>query len=311
MVGTVTVGRDGTIELKEKDGIEFAPATVKIRGGEMVPFLFTVKNLDLKGPADGFAGQFDVPSYRGATFMDPQGRGAASGWDYVKGLQAAGAQDAFASENVKSAEGGRGEAAFSVAKLADDDLGAKEPAEVLVEGVWYGQLFGTGARPAAPAVRAVPAAGAVGKQLASLPAVPVPALVLLAAAAAMFGFLTWWLSDKRRSSLWKAYVRHASLPAADKESAEEAYALQKARVDDCLPYLGWCSTALTLLMMVGVCFPGVLNVNAVLWAADLDKLYWVFLALSASVLVPMLMRAEEAKVRAWAEREVEASRAAQ
>ena len=30
----------------------------------MVPFLFTVKNLDLKGPADGFAGQFDVPSYR-------------------------------------------------------------------------------------------------------------------------------------------------------------------------------------------------------------------------------------------------------
>lgn len=109
----------------------------------------------------------------------------------------------------------------------------------------------------------------------------------------------------------QAYVRHASLPAADKESAEEAYALQKARVDDCLPYLGWCSTALTLLMMVGVCFPGVLNVNAVLWAADLDKLYWVFLALSASVLVPMLMRAEEAKVRAWAEREVEASRAAQ
>ena len=33
MVGTVTVGRDGTIELKEKDGIEFAPATVKVRRG--------------------------------------------------------------------------------------------------------------------------------------------------------------------------------------------------------------------------------------------------------------------------------------
>ena len=75
---------------------------------------------------------------------------------------------------------------------------------------------GTGARPAAPAVRAVPAAGAVGKQLASLPAVPVPALVLLAAAAAMFGFLTWWLSDKRRSSLWK--VR----PAACIEAADSA-----------------------------------------------------------------------------------------
>ena len=103
----------------------------------MVPFLYTVKGLEATGPADGFAGNFTVASYRGATFMDPQasgaaagrgtagnprhrtavtpwpplphchmpslrlafhpricvqGRGAASGWDYTKGLQAAGNQ---------------------------------------------------------------------------------------------------------------------------------------------------------------------------------------------------------------------------
>jgi len=37
-----------------------------------VPFLFTVKNLAAKGDAGQFLGQFDVPSYRGATFLDPK-----------------------------------------------------------------------------------------------------------------------------------------------------------------------------------------------------------------------------------------------
>jgi hypothetical protein len=47
--------------------------------------------------------------------MDPQGRGAASGWEYVKGLAAAGAQEELASENVKSAAASKGEAAFAIA----------------------------------------------------------------------------------------------------------------------------------------------------------------------------------------------------
>jgi len=31
-----------------------------------------------KGDAGQFLGQFDVPSYRGATFLDPKGRGGAT-----------------------------------------------------------------------------------------------------------------------------------------------------------------------------------------------------------------------------------------
>ena len=42
-------------------------------GGERVPFLFTVKELDAKGKVDGpIAGPFLVPSYRGSTFLDPK-----------------------------------------------------------------------------------------------------------------------------------------------------------------------------------------------------------------------------------------------
>ncbi|PRW58503.1 33kDa oxygen evolving of photosystem II [Chlorella sorokiniana] len=156
MSGSVTVKGDGTVALKETDGIDFSPVTVKIRGGEMVPFMFTVKNLNVEGKADGLSGEFLVPSYRGATFMDPQGRGAASGWEYVKGLAAAGAQEELASENVKSAAASKGEAAFAIAsadaatgeiagvfvtrQLADDDLGAKDPATIEIEGIWYGQI---------------------------------------------------------------------------------------------------------------------------------------------------------------------------
>ncbi|KAI7845585.1 hypothetical protein COHA_000873 [Chlorella ohadii] len=156
MTGSVTVKGDGSVALKQQDGIDFAPVTVKIRGGEMVPFMFTVKNLNIEGKADGLTGDFTVPSYRGATFMDPQGRGAASGWEYVKGLAAAGAQEELAAENVKSAAATVGEAAFAIAstdaatgeiagvfvtrQLADDDLGSKDPATIEIEGIWYGQL---------------------------------------------------------------------------------------------------------------------------------------------------------------------------
>lgn len=37
---------------------------LQIRGGEMVPFMFTVKNLNIEGKADGLTGDFTVPSYR-------------------------------------------------------------------------------------------------------------------------------------------------------------------------------------------------------------------------------------------------------
>lgn len=156
MSGTFKLDSKGNVELLEQDGIDFAPVTVKIQRGEMFPFLFTVKNLAASGPATGFTGEFDVASYRGATFMDPSGRGTAQGWDYQKGLQAAGAQDEFAEENIKSAEPTKGQAAFAISKvdpvsgevagvfktlqLSDDDLGTKQPGEVEIEGVWYARL---------------------------------------------------------------------------------------------------------------------------------------------------------------------------
>ena len=43
-----------------------------------------------QGTADGFGGEFVVPSYRGATFLDPKGRGAATGYDTAVALPAAG-----------------------------------------------------------------------------------------------------------------------------------------------------------------------------------------------------------------------------
>ncbi len=66
------VGSGGAVEFKEIDGIDYAPVTVQLPGGERVPFLFTVKQLNAKGTLDSFSGDFNVPSYRGATFLDPK-----------------------------------------------------------------------------------------------------------------------------------------------------------------------------------------------------------------------------------------------
>merc|ERR1712118_621747 len=60
----------GNIKFVETDGIDFAPTTVKLPTGEYQPFLFTVKNLTVKGegaslkPGFSMGGDFTVPSYR-------------------------------------------------------------------------------------------------------------------------------------------------------------------------------------------------------------------------------------------------------
>lgn len=72
MSGTLKVDGSGGVELTEEDGIDYAPVTVQLPGGERVPFLFTVKNLQAKGSLDAFGGEFTVPSYRGSTFLDPK-----------------------------------------------------------------------------------------------------------------------------------------------------------------------------------------------------------------------------------------------
>merc|ERR1712138_55443 len=59
---------DGKLTFFEKDGIDYAPTTVQLPGGERVPFLFTVKNLNTSGSLESFGGEFNVPSYRGSSF---------------------------------------------------------------------------------------------------------------------------------------------------------------------------------------------------------------------------------------------------
>lgn len=72
MNGTFKLDGSGNVELKEEDGLDYAAVTVQLPGGERVPFLFTVKELVAKGPANQFGGDFTVPSYRGSTFLDPK-----------------------------------------------------------------------------------------------------------------------------------------------------------------------------------------------------------------------------------------------
>ena len=70
--GTFKIDGSGNVELKEEDGIDYAAVTVQLPGGERVPFLFTIKELEAKGTADAFGGDFVVPSYRGSSFLDPK-----------------------------------------------------------------------------------------------------------------------------------------------------------------------------------------------------------------------------------------------
>merc|ERR1712078_676234 len=101
---------DGKLTFIEKDGIDYAPTTVQLPGGERVPFLFTVKNLIAKSSAtDGievgtkFAGDFKVPSYRTGLFLDPKGRGTTTGYDQAVALPAlqAGGDESLFNENNK------------------------------------------------------------------------------------------------------------------------------------------------------------------------------------------------------------------
>ncbi len=156
MSGSFKIDGSSNVELKEEDGIDYAAVTVQLPGGERVPFLFTVKELVAKGTADAFGGEFEVPSYRGSTFLDPKGRGAATGYDTAVALPAAGDSEELSKENAKSAAGMKGQAVFSIAKVdpatneiagvfesiqpSDTDLGAKAPKDIKIQGLWYAQL---------------------------------------------------------------------------------------------------------------------------------------------------------------------------
>lgn len=156
--GKLSVAKDGTVSLVEEDGIDYAAVTVQLAGGERVPFLFTVKELVASGKPDAISGIFMVPSYRGATFLDPKGRGGATGYDNAVALPAGGRGDEeeLGKENDKDTSTLSGNIVLSVAKSdvstgevvgiftsiqpSDTDLGSKAPKDVKIEGIWYAQI---------------------------------------------------------------------------------------------------------------------------------------------------------------------------
>merc|ERR1712054_459155 len=112
MSGKMKVSGDGKVSFVEEDGIDYAPTTVQLPGGERVAFLFTVKQLYATGSLDNFRGDFSVPSYRGSSFLDPKGRGGSTGYDNAVALPAAADAEELESENSKSAAALKGSVVF-------------------------------------------------------------------------------------------------------------------------------------------------------------------------------------------------------
>lgn len=162
--GDLNINPDNSLTFVEKDGLDFQAITVKLPGGELVPFLFTIKNLQATtqpgltsiNTSTDFEGSFKVPSYRGAAFLDPKGRGVVSGYDNAVALPAQADDEDLVRANVKRAEILNGKISLQVAKVdsatgeiagtfeslqpSDTDLGAGEPKEVKIRGLFYGRI---------------------------------------------------------------------------------------------------------------------------------------------------------------------------
>jgi len=158
--------KDGKLTFIEKDGIDYAPTTVQLPGGERVPFLFTVKSLVAKSDAAAnsidpglkMSGTFTVPSYRTGLFLDPKGRGTTTGYDQAVALPAlqAGDDSSMFKENNKkfdvlsgsiemkvtdvNAELGEFGGVFVHKQPSDTDLGSKAPKELLLKGTFFGTV---------------------------------------------------------------------------------------------------------------------------------------------------------------------------
>ena len=162
--GTIDSNEDGTLTFTEIDGIDFQPATVLLPGGKEVPFLFTIKQYigttelkaDSINTSTDFEGEFNVPSYRGQVFLDPKGRSLASGYDNAVALPGRADDPQFAKANVKEFVSRKGKMSLNVTKVDGEtgeiagvfeseqpsatDLGAEEPEEVKVRGIFYGRV---------------------------------------------------------------------------------------------------------------------------------------------------------------------------
>ena len=103
-----------------------------------------------------FEGSFRVPSYRGAAFLDPKGRGVVTGYDNAVALPGQADSEELTKTNIKSADIGKGEISFQIAKVdnntgeiagtfqsiqpSDTDLGAKKAVDVRIRGLFYARI---------------------------------------------------------------------------------------------------------------------------------------------------------------------------
>ncbi|MDJ1184219.1 photosystem II manganese-stabilizing polypeptide [Roseofilum casamattae] len=162
--GDLTFGPDKSLVFSEKGGIDFQIITVLLPGGEEVPFFFTIKDLvatsqpgaDSVNTSTDLSGSFRVPSYRGATFLDPKARGVATGYDNAVAVPSSADNEEFTLANVKRVQVGEGEISLQVTKVdpstgeiggiftsiqpSDTDLGAKEAADVKIKGLFYARV---------------------------------------------------------------------------------------------------------------------------------------------------------------------------
>ncbi|MEH2192355.1 MAG: photosystem II manganese-stabilizing polypeptide [Nostoc sp.] len=161
--GDLKINSDNSLTFTETDGLDFQAITVQLPGGERVPFLFTIKNLVAQtqpslssiNTSTDFEGTFKVPSYRGAAFLDPKGRGVVSGYDNAVALPATDNEE-LTRTNVKRAENLNGKISLQIAKVdsssgeiagtfeseqpSDTDLGAGEPKEVKIRGLFFARV---------------------------------------------------------------------------------------------------------------------------------------------------------------------------
>jgi len=162
--GNLKINPDNSLTFEETDGLDFQAITVQLPGGERVPFLFTIKDLVAQtqpslssiNTSTDFEGTFKVPSYRGAAFLDPKGRGVVSGYDNAVALPAQADDEELTRTNVKRAENLNGKISLQIAKIdsssgeiagtfeseqpSDTDLGAGEPKEVKIRGLFFGRV---------------------------------------------------------------------------------------------------------------------------------------------------------------------------
>jgi photosystem II oxygen-evolving enhancer protein 1 len=162
--GKLKAESNGNLTFIEEDGFDFQAVTVKMSDGELVPFLFTIKQLvaSAEGSSSSintstdFIGEFEVPSYRTSNFLDPKGRGLTSGYDNAVALPSHADSEEILKENMKSFVTGKGKISLQVSKVnnatgeiagtfesiqpSDTDMGGKPAVDVRIRGSFYARV---------------------------------------------------------------------------------------------------------------------------------------------------------------------------